>query len=302
MLPEFDLMMPETLGEALRLLAEGGPDVMALAGGTNLIPDMRGGSCRPRMLINIAGVDELRGIRLEDECLVVGGGATIAEMLDSPLIAQHAPLLREACASMANPLVRNRATVGGNLTNASPAADTAPPLLALDAEVELVSVQGSRHVRLQDFFLGPSTTVRHPNELLRSVRCPLKPPSANRYSIPPRRDWAYRKLALRKASAVSVVSAAVSVTCDGDQHCLEARIALGAVASTPIRAYAAEAALRGDALTPATIARAAELAAETTRCIDDIRGGAAYRKRVTGVLVRRLLTEAASAGSQEVKR
>lgn len=283
MLPEFDLLMPQTLSEALHLLAEGAPDIAPLAGGTNLIPDMRGGRHRPGVLMNIAGLNELRGITLEEGYLLVGGGVTIAELLDSPLIDQYAPLLREAAAGLANPLVRNRATLGGNLVDASPAADTAPPLLALDAEVELVSEQGSRRVPTEDFFVDVRRTIREPHELLASVRCPLSLPGAT---------GAFRKLALRRASAISVISAAVLVARDGNGHCKQVRIALGAVAPTPIRAHAAEEVLSGQSPAPGTIAEAARLAAEATCCIDDIRGSAAYRQRTVEVLVRRLLTKA----------
>ena len=282
MLPEFALLMPQTLEEALEMLAEGAPDVAPLAGGTNLVVDMRSGRYRPSVVVNIGGLEELHGVRRENGHLVVGGGVTIAELLDDPLIAQHAPVLREAAAVLANPLVRNRATVGGNLADASPAADSAPPLLVLGAEVELVSRQGTRRVPLADFFVHVRKTVRRPQELLAAIRWPV--PTDRSAS-------AFRKLALRKADAISVLNAAVNVERDGAGRCRQARIALGAVAPTPIRAHEAEEALRGQQLTPATIAEAARLAAEATQPIDDIRGSAAYRKRVVEVLVRRLLDE-----------
>ena len=284
MLPEFALLMPQTLEEALEMLAEGAPDVAPLAGGTNLVVDMRSGRYCPGVVVNIGGLEELRGVRRENGHLVVGGGVTIAELLDDPLIAQHAPVLREAAAVLANPLVRNRATVGGNLADASPAADSAPPLLVLGAEVELVSRQGTRRVPLADFFVHVRKTVRRPQELLAAIRWPV--PTDRSAS-------AFRKLALRKADAISVLNAAVNVERDGAGRCRQARIALGAVAPTPIRAHEAEEALRGQQLTPATIAEAARLAAEATQPIDDIRGSAAYRKRVVEVLVRRLLDEVA---------
>jgi CO/xanthine dehydrogenase FAD-binding subunit len=286
MLPEFDLLMPQSLPEALHLLAEGAPDVTPLAGGTNLIPDMRGGSHHPTVMMNIATLDELLGIHLQDGHLVLGAGVTIEELLDDPLIAQHATVLRDAASVMANPLVRNRATLGGNLVNASPAADTAPPLLVLNAEVQLLSEQGARRVPLDQFFSGVGRTVREPQELLVSIRCPL-PAAAS--------ATAHRKLALRKASAISVVSAAAALTLDGHGRCAQARIALGAVAPTPIRAYEAEKALSGQPPTSEAIAEAARLAVEATSCIDDIRGCLAYRQRTAEVLVRRLLSEAASA-------
>jgi len=284
MLPEFSLLMPQTLSEALEMLAEGAPDVMPLAGGTNLIVDMRGGRRRPSVLMNIAGLDELRGIHQQDGHLVVGGGVTIAELLDDPLIAQQAAVLREAAAVFATPLVRNRATVGGNLADASPAADTAPPLLVLGAEVELVSKGGSRWVPLHDFIVGVRDTVRRPDELLAAVRWPVPPP---------RSAGAFRKLGLRKADAISVLSAAVMLARDNDGRCQQARIALGAVAPRPLRVREAEQVLRGQMPTAGVIAEAARLSAAAARPIDDIRGSADYRRRVVEVLVRRLLTRVA---------
>jgi CO/xanthine dehydrogenase FAD-binding subunit len=295
MLPEFDLLMPKTLPEALEMLAEGAPDVVPLAGGTGLLVDMRGGLRRPGLLVNVAGLDELHGVRREDGHVVVGGGVTIAGLLDDPLIARHASVLRDGAAVFANPLVRNRATVGGNLVYASPAADTAPPLLVLEAEVELVSKEGSRRVPLEDFITGVRETVRRPDELLAAVRWPLPAPHS---------AGAFHKLALRKADAISVLSVAVMVEGDGvapptshrgegGGYCQQARIALGAAAPRPIRAHAAEEVLRGQPLTPEVIAEAARLSAECAAPIDDVRGSAAYRRRVVGVLVRRLLTEVA---------
>jgi len=284
MLPEFDLLMPRTLPEALDMLAEDAPSVAPLAGGTNLIPDMRSGRHRPGVLVNIAGLDELRGIRRENGQVVVGGGVTIAELLDDALIAELAPVLRQGAAVLASPLVRNRATVGGNLADASPAADTAPPLLALGAEVELASKEGTRRVPLEEFFVHVRRTVREPHEVLSSVRWPVPPPGS---------VGRFHKLALRRADAISVLSVAVMVEPSGDGRCGQARIALGAVAPTPIRVHPAEDALRGQKLTAEAIAEAARLAAEAARPIDDIRGSAGYRQRVVEVLVRRLLAEVA---------
>ena len=284
MLPEFDLWMPRTLPQALDLLAEAGPEVTPVAGGTNLIVDMRAERHCPKVLMDIAGLPELHGIRRENGHMVAGGGTTLAELLHNPLIAQHASVLRDAASVFANPLTRNRASLGGNLADASPAADTAPPLLALNAEVELVSKAGSRCIALEDFLVGVRKTLLHPGELLAAVRWPMPPNHS---------AGAFYKLGLRKADAISVVSVAVVVEGDKDGRCRSARIALGAVAPRPIRAHAAEEALAGQTLTPALIAEAARLASESTRPIDDIRGSAAYRRRVTGVIVRRLLTEVA---------
>ncbi len=266
------------------MLADGAPEVTPLAGGTNLVADMRSGRHRPGALMDISGLDELRGIRRENGYMVIGGGVTVASLLDEPLIGRHASVLREAAAVFAGPLVRNRATVGGNLADASPAADTAPPLLALDAEVELVSARGSRRLPLEEFVVGVRETLRRSDELLAAVRWPVPPPNS---------AGAFYKLGLRKADAISIVSVAVMVEGDGNGVCRQARIALGAVAPQPLRSHAAEELLRGQPLTTEGIAEAARLAAEATSPIDDIRGSATYRRRVIEVLVRRLLTRVA---------
>jgi CO/xanthine dehydrogenase FAD-binding subunit len=286
MLASFDLLMPRTLAEALKMLADFGPAALPIAGGTNVLVGVRAGHCRPAVLVDVGRLAELAGIRQENGCLAIGAGVTIAGLLADPLVAAHAALLRQAAAVFANPLIRNRATIGGNLADASPAADCAPPLLALDAEVELASTAGARRVALAHFFTGVRQTVRRPDELLVAVRWPLRGGVG-----------AFHKLGLRRADAISVVSAAVMVdfgprTAAAQQHTpgIEtARIALGAVAPSPLRATAAEEFLASRSLTPDAIAEAARLATTAVRPISDIRGPAEYRERMVEVMVRRLL-------------
>jgi carbon-monoxide dehydrogenase medium subunit len=215
----------------------------------------------------------------------MGGGTTVTDLLTHPLIASHGLPLRQSAVVFANPLIRNRATVAGNLVDASPAADLAPPLLALGAEVELVSKGNTRWVPLDEFMVGVRKTLIQPDELMRSIRWTR--PSA-------RSAGSFYKVGLRKADAISVLSVAVMVECDTAGHCTLARIALGALAPRPLRANEAEAALLGHPLQADGIAEAAHLAAEATRPISDIRGTAEYRKRVTEVTVRRMLTQAAA--------
>jgi carbon-monoxide dehydrogenase medium subunit len=282
MLPQFDLLLPDTLPEALEMLAERAPDVRPVAGGTNLIPDMRAGTHCPSAVVNVEGLEELQGVRRENGYVVMGSGVTIAELLTSEVIAQYGAVLREAARLFANPLVRHRATVGGNLGNASPAADTAPPLLVLDAEVALASAEGTRWIALQDFFVHVCDTVCGPGELITALRWPV-PRSGS--------VGGFRKLMLRKSMAISVVSAAAQVVLDDEGRCDEVRIALGAVAPTPVRAHEAEALLVGERLEPALVEEVRHVACGAASCIDDVRSTAAYRERVTSVLVRRLLGE-----------
>jgi carbon-monoxide dehydrogenase medium subunit len=295
MLPRFELLMPQTLPDALEMLAGYAPDALPVAGGTNLIPDMRGGKRQPGVLVNVADLKELRGIRRENGHIVIGSGVRIAELLDSELIAQHAPVLRQAVGGFANPLVRSRATVGGNLGNASPAADTAPPLLVLGAEVRLASEGEARWVPLDGFFEDVCDTVCERTELITAIRWP----------VPPLRTFGrFEKLSLRKATAISVVSVAAQIAFDEGERVEDVRLGLGAVAPTPIRAYDAEAVLRGEALTPDVIEEATRFACGVTSCIGDVRSSARYREQVTEVLMRRLLQEAreareAGVGSRE---
>ncbi len=285
MLPEFDLYMPQSLREALECLVEHAPNAAPLAGGTNLVVDMRSGRHAPLTLVNVGALDELKGIRREDGHFLAGSGVTIAELLGNPEVAQSAPCLRAAAAVFASPLVRNRATLGGNLADGSPAADTAPPLLALDAEVELASAADRRWVPLDEFFLHVRKTQLRPGEIITAAR--WKAAGAGTYT-------AYQKLGLRKADAISVVSAAVRVDVMEDGRIGTARIALGSVAPVPLRAKAAEAALLGQALTPAAAREAAELAAQAASPISDLRASAEYRREMVSVLVRRLLERAAA--------
>ncbi|MGD2147563.1 MAG: xanthine dehydrogenase family protein subunit M [Anaerolineae bacterium] len=284
MLPRFELLMPESLPEALMLLGDGEPDISPLAGGTNLIPDMRSGKRRPGVLVNVQGLRELREIRRDDGHIVVGGGVTVAQLLKSQLVAEHGAVLVAAARRFANPLVRNRATVGGNLGNASPAADMAPPLLVLDGEVELSTSDGRRWVPLHNFFVHVCDTVCEPSELITAVRWPM--PKA-------RSVGNFHKVMLRKSMAIAVVSAAAQIALDEEGCCEEVRIALGAVAPTPVRAYEAEELLKGERLTPEHIERARPLAFGAASCIDDVRSSAQYREQVTAVVVRRLLTRLA---------
>ncbi len=286
MLPEFDLTLAESLPHALAVLAERAPAVKPIAGGTNLIVDMRARRACPLALVDISRLRELQGIRRNDGQVVVGATTTVAELLASELVEQFGLPLKQAAAVFASPLVRNRATVGGNLADASPAADTAPALLVLDAVVDLVSQAGTRCVPLEDLVLGPRKTSLEPHELLAAIRWPVPSPSCTS---------GFRKLGLRKADAIAVASAAVLLERDANGRCLEARIALGAVAPRPVRAYEAEAILRGQRVTVESIREAARLSAAVAVPISDLRGGADYRRRMVEVLVRRLLEEATNA-------
>lgn len=280
-LPTFEVECPQTLGEALRILAEV-KGAEPIAGGTNLIVDMRAGKHRPHVVVDVAGLRDLHGIAITETEIVIGAATTIAEMLESPVLASHAPVLVKACSRFANALIRNRATVGGNLVTAAPCSDTAPALLTLDAEVKLASVRGTRRLPLEKFLLNAFSTVRRSDELLLSVRFPI--PSATAVS-------AFRKMGLRKVSCMAKVDVAVMLDEDAAGRCTTARIAVAAASPVAVRARAAEAALVGKTLTSETIAAAARLTANAAVP----RTGSEYKLSVVQGLARRLLAEAALA-------
>ena len=276
-----DALSPGSLAEALEILANG-RDAIPIAGGTNVVVAMREGMHGGKTLVDVSRLEELQGVWRNGDEIVVGGGTTLTDVLDSALVAQYGRPLHQAARAFANPLVRNRATVAGNLVDASPAADTAPALLVLGAEVELVSAAGERRVPLNQFFLGPNQTVRRPDELLVAVRWPVPPP---------RSAGAFHKLALRKGTACSVLSVAVMIQVDEDGAVARARVALGAAAPQPVRARAAEEALTEGRLTATTIHVAARLASQAAQPIDDVRSTGDYRRRMVAVLTRRLLAQ-----------
>jgi CO/xanthine dehydrogenase FAD-binding subunit len=280
------ILTPHTLPEALDALATDRADVIPIAGGTNVVVGLREGMHGGKTLLSVGRLSELRGIRQEEGWIIVGGGITLAEVLESRLLAAHGHPLYQAALVFANPLVRNRATVAGNLVDASPAADTAPALLVLDAQVDLVSAKGSRRIPLDQFMVGPNQTLRREDELVLSVRWPI--PSGTVVG-------AFHKLALRRGTACSVLSVAVLIEYNDSRQTSRARIALGAAAPRPIRVHRAEEVLLGQPLSPERIADAARLASEAAQPIDDVRSTGNYRRRMAAVLTHRLLSQAMAA-------
>lgn len=282
MLPDFELVQPHTLSEAFEALAGRDGGAAPLAGGTNLLVDLRARRAPFERLVSLARVDGLRGIGRKDGHVALGGCTTLAELLRHPLVADEAPALVAAASIFGGAMIRNVATVAGNICYGSPAADLVPSLLALDAEVVLSSRQDTRVVPLDGFCLGVRETVRRPDEIMTEIRWPaLSRRSASRFY----------KLGLRKGDAIAVTGVAVTVSAEGG-NCTRARIALAAVAPVVMRATKAEAILTGETLTPAVIDAAARQAAEECSPIDDIRASAEYRRHIVEVLTRRLVTQA----------
>ena len=279
----FELEMPGDLAGALNALAAGGDAKTApIAGGTNLIVDMRAKRERPERVVGLGKVGELRGMDFGAERISIGGGTTVTDLLTSPEIAEEAPSLIESSRLFAGLMVRNTATVAGNIACGSPAADLVPPLLSLDAEVTLASVGGTRTVPLDEYFLDYKRDVRRPDELITRISWPRRQkPSVN----------TFYKLARRKGDAITVTGVALTLSAAGG-ICTRARIALGAVAPVVFRARKAEALLEGRALTPALIDDAATAATAASSPIDDVRASAGYRLHTVEALTRRLVSQA----------
>ncbi len=283
MFAEFDLEMPDRLAEAVHLLAiSNGAHTVPLAGGSNLIVDIRARRVAPERLISLGRIGELRGIRLAGKRMTLGGRTTVSDLMRSPEVAAHGASLVASAQVFAGQMVRNTATIAGNIACGSPAADLVPPLLSLDAEVVLTSVSGSRRVALADYFIRYKEDVRRSDELITEIGWDVPGPhSANRFY----------KLARRKGDAITVTGVAVTMVV-ANAVCSKVRIALGAVAPIVMRATAAEKLLEGQRLTAALVDEAGRLAAEECSPIDDVRASADYRQHTVHVLTRRLVNEA----------
>lgn len=282
-----EYIVPQKLPEALRLLQEWQGQARLIAGGTNVIPDLRAGNLKARVLIDLGALSDLSFIREDKGWIRLGGLTLVAQLAASRLLGKAAPPLSAAAGQFANPLVRNRATLAGNLADASPAADLAVPLIALEATVVAASQGGERQIPMDRFFLGPHRSVLRRDELLREVYFPKTRPGAK---------MDYFKLGLRNAMAVSVVSAALLLELERGR-CRKVRIGLGAVAPRPIRARTVEELLEGREITASLIGQCREKVGEEISPISDIRATAEYRKAMAGVLVGRLL-QRQSGGEQ----
>lgn len=282
-------VQPRSLDELLTVLAEAGAGAKLLAGGTDVMVAARAGRTWPT-LVNLARVEALRAIDLRGETLTLGSGVTVARLLRSAEVKEHAPLVWQAADRFASPLVRSRATVGGNLCNASPAADLSLALLASDAEVDLESRAGSRALPLEKFVLGPGRTALLPGELVTAVRIPVR--SRGRFHR-------FEKSGSRPALEISIAAVAAAFEVVRGKV-LEPRICAGAVAPVPLRCRNAEAAVAGQELGPASIEAAAIAAAREVTPIDDVRGTAVYRRRLVAAFVRRALSAALPGGARSL--
>jgi len=298
---------PTSIDDALRLLAEHGPEARIVAGGTDLIVELKRGARQAKVLIDITRIGGLNRVALDDEPdaprIHVGPMVTHNSAVASDLLLERGYPLASACWQVGTPQLRNRGTIAGNLVTASPANDTIAALWALDASLTLSSASGDRRSSFADFYQGVRQTALEPDEMVTDISFP---------ALRPNQRGMFAKLALRRVHAISVVNAAVVLSFDVDsakpnmlgrspreEVVAGARIAMGSVAPTVIRAREAESALVGRRLSKESIEKAAELAGRATSCIDDIRSGAEYRQEVVSVLVRRALASLRAGHERE---
>ena len=302
-LPKFDVLQPGTVNEACEMLGEHSSQAAVLAGGTDILVDIRkpiipahlprckgcapeGGVLgkmdkTPEILISLSRIPELRGIyKSKNGEIIIGACTTISEICESVLVRERLTALAEGGDNLGSPLVRNRGTIGGNICSARPAADCLIPAMALKAEVELVSVEGARTVPIEEFVIGPGKTVLEPHEILTKVIFPIQFPRMGSATV---------KLANRKALEIAVVNVSSVLSFDEEGIISAARIVMGAVGPVPIVAKAAADFLLGKEPSEKLFDRAGEIAAGECRPITDHRGSALYRVEMVRVLVRRTL-------------
>jgi carbon-monoxide dehydrogenase medium subunit len=278
----FDYHAPSTVGDATALLAKLGEDAKILSGGQSLIPLMKLRLASPAHLVDINGIPGLAYLREAEGVLRIGGLTRESELEESDLIRARYPLLHDTSKVIADPLVRNLATVGGNLAHGDPANDHPATMLALGAELVVVGAKGERRIPIGSFFTGPFATSLKPDEILVEIRVP----APARHS-----SGAYLKLE-RKVGDFATAAVAAQLTLGAGGTCDQVGIGLTNVGLTPIKATKAEDALRGEKLDEATVRRAAELAAEASEPAADLRGSVEYKRDLVRVLTARALRRA----------
>ena len=284
----FDYQKVYSLEEALDAASASKGASAFLAGGTDLLVQIKEGKKQPRCVIDVKGVHEMAGLTLSGDELSIGALTCIRTLETSLSVSEKAPLLAQAAAKLGSMQIRHRATIGGNLCNASPSADTASALLALDAQVEIYGKTGTRVIDLDKFFLGPGATVLGDGEILTRLKIPL---------TRKRRGSVYYKLSTRKAMDLAFVGVAVLLELDGGDRISKARIALAAVDPTPIRVPSVEKQLEGRMLSFDAARESAELAARSCKPISDLRASAEYRRE----MVRELCQQGLLAAYRQAK-
>jgi CO/xanthine dehydrogenase FAD-binding subunit len=282
MMSAIEVHSPRTLAEAYEVLRQRSHHLQVLAGGTDLMVYLNMRLIAPREILNIWGLDELRGIRVENDALRIGALTTYTQIIHSPLVAEHCLTLIDAAKTIGAIQTQNRGTLGGNIVNASPAGDTLPVLAAFDATLEVGSHRGVRMIPFNRFYTGYRKTVLEADELLLAIHVPLKQPDEHLF---------FYKLGTRRAQAISKVVMAAKARINCAQTIESIQIGLGSVAPTVLRARSTEALLTGQILTPILIEQAKETIRQEIHPITDFRSTEAYRRFATGNLLGKFLRD-----------
>lgn len=286
---EFEYFAPDTFQEAVQLLNQYGPDAKVIAGGTDLLVQMKKEVVSPRYLINIMSISEMSFIKAEDGCLRIGAATKWREVAEFCAKDRKYAALYEASCSVGKVQVRNMGTIGGNLCTASPAADSAPALLVFDSQVKLASVKGERILNLEDFFKGVNMTAMAPNEIMAEIQIP---------SIRSGMGSAFMKIT-RVGADISKISCAVAVERQGDL-CASCRIAMGSVAPVPMRVEEADRIVAGKKVDASLVEEMGQKVSEEIKPISDIRSTAEYRRQVAAILLKDVFWKAwQRAGGEE---
>ena len=279
-LPRFSYLIPKNLKEACIMLAEHEDKACILAGGTDLLIQMKHRSVQPEYIIGISNIPHMDYIHVDQQQLVIGANTKLASVAQNPQIQRYFPALAYAASVTATVQIRNMGTVVGNICNASPAADTATPLLVYDAKVVIMHPAGERIIPLDEFFRGPSVTALESGEIVKELILPL---------TPERSGSNYQKVSARSRVDIAAVGVSVYLMVDEKETITKVRIAIGAVAPVPKRVHHAEKTLAGKVLTEELVNQAAEISLDEATPITDTRASAQYRKKMVDVLVRRAL-------------
>ena len=281
----FEFFAAKDASDAVALLAKHGPKVKVLAGGTDLLADLKfsAASHAPQVVVDISRADDLRGIQMTDQGLRIGALVTHTEIMRSPIIREQLPALVDAAHTIGAIQTRNLGTLGGNLVTAVPSMDSGPTLVALDAIVTVAGPDGRRQMPLADFFVGPRKTVLTSSDLLVEIIIPKENVGKPTHFL---------KFGLRKGQALALVNVAASFWVGENNTFKAPRVALGAVAPKVMHAPSAESFLEGKSITPEHMAEAGKLAVNDAKPINDFRASAGYRRDLVAVLTRRALEAA----------
>jgi len=274
---QFKYISPKTKEEVLEILKQEKSEACIVAGCSNVLPYIKDKKLPAKLLLDISGIEELNYIKESEDEIYIGAGTTISGLINSKIIREECNILYQAAEQFADPTIRNSATIGGNIADASPAADVAPPLLVLDAVLEVESMDGKREISLKNFFVGPRKTVLHDDEMISSIKIKDDPINKNGCFI---------KLGLRQAMAISLATVALILEVEKDKVA-DVRIAMGSIAPIPLRLIKVEEFLKNKKINDEFIEEAVKKVREEVKPIGDVRASAEYRRYVSGILFKR---------------